>query len=362
MPPVSVITVVHNGMPYLPATVESVLSQTFVDFEYVIVDDGSTDGTAAYLSGLVQPRIRVVRREKIGLANARNVAVREARGELLANVDADDLAYPERLAKQVDFLRHSTDHVLVGSQADLIDPQGRIVGERRFPRGDAALRFQILFGCPFLHPTTTYRREATLRCGGFRPEYDYTEDYELWARLALEGRMANLDEKLAGYRIHPTSVTSRHSDVHTEHSCQLVAEYAQRLQIGVPGDALAALFRFLQSGQTPPALPMTELADCYRSIRSYFLQADSTDHELWGQTKFIQQRLRWHCLESAKRSLPNALHFWSWLRLAGEFDPEDGTLCSIGRRAVQNLFKRSGARRSEYGPLHGEVSNAVGVG
>jgi len=325
-------------MPYLPATVESVLAQTFGDFEYVIVDDGSTDGTTEYLNGLVDDRLKVIQCEKIGLANVRNVAVETARGEFLANLDADDLAYPQRLKKQVEFLTENRDYVVIGSQAELIDPAGRIIGERRNPCGDAALRFQLLFGCPFVHPTTTYRRDATLRCGRFVPKYNYTEDYEFWTRLAMEGRLANLDERLVGYRIHPKSVTTQHSELHTRHSCEFVAEYADRLGIEIDGATLGELYRFLQSGTSPENAGTYDLVDCYRSIRAWFCRNIPVDAELERQFQFIQQRLRWICLEHASECWHRPLQAWRWVRLAGAFDPEQGSITSMVGRAARKVF------------------------
>ena len=360
-PPVSVITVVHNGMPYLPATVDSMLAQSFGDFEYVIVDDGSNDGTTEYLKGIVDRRVRIVQCEKIGLANVRNVAVETARGEFLGNIDADDLAYPQRLEKQVEFLIENRDHVVVGSQAHLIDPDDRIIGERRNPCGDATLRFQILFGCPFVHPTTTYRRDATLRCGRFLPKYNYTEDYEFWTRLAMEGRLANLDEHLVGYRIHPKSVTTQHSEVHTRHSCEFVAEYAGRLGIEIDRETQGELYRFLQSGTPPGESSPNDLVDCYRTIRAWFCRSVPMDAELERQFQFIQQRLRWICLEKASACWHRPLQAWRWVRLAGGFDPEEGSITNIARRTARKIFRTrtKSTRNVESQTSHGTESERL---
>ena len=329
-PPISVITAVHNGLPYLQQTVESILRQTFPDFEYLIVDDGSTDGTTEYLESISDERVRTIRCSKIGLVAARNTLVHEARGAYLANIDADDLAHPERLAKQIDWLRNHPDCVVLGTQADLIDVNGQPLGERSFPISDAAIRFQMIFGCPFLHPSTTYSRQATLRCGGFRKEFNYTEDYELWTRLAECGTMANLTEKLTSYRIHPESITTNYSATHTEHACQLVGNYLDTLGIK-HNHSHADLYRFLQNGSCEET-DMRRLVDLFEDIIIFFAKRYTPHEEIASLQRSLRTRLRWICLENSQESLRNPLQCFRWLMLAGQFDPDSGKIHQILKR------------------------------
>src|SRR5688572_25577736 len=128
-PPVTVLMSVHNGMPFLKEAVESILHQTFGGFEFVIVDDASTDETPEYLKSIADRRVRVLTLpENIGLTAALNHGLREARGEFIARQDADDTSDPRRLEKQVAYLRANSTYAVVGSQARLVDDRGCSLG------------------------------------------------------------------------------------------------------------------------------------------------------------------------------------------------------------------------------------------
>jgi hypothetical protein len=203
-PRLSVVMPVHNGMPYVEESVASILAQNFTDFEFVIGDDGSDDGTAEALRRWAESdgRIRLLRREsKSGLAGGGNWVVGEARAPLVAIVHADDLSHPDRLGRQVALLDTEPYVDLVGTLWNGIDEHGRQVRPADWWR---LLRRSPF--APFSHSSAMFRRAAFERAGGYRAEAEYWEDLDLYYRIAANGRVAVIPEVLA---------TVRHADVST---------------------------------------------------------------------------------------------------------------------------------------------------
>ncbi|QJW92708.1 glycosyltransferase [Frigoriglobus tundricola] len=209
-PTVSVLMPVYNGERYLAEAVDSVLAQTFTDFEFVIVDDGSKDGSLAVLQWYAarDPRVRIISRPNTGIVGALNDGLAAARGELVARMDADDVCHPERFRTQVEYLRAHPACVVVGSRADLIDPDGERIG-----RWDMALdhdeidRANLAGKLTIVHPSLVFRRAAVVGAGAYRQETAGSEDLDLMLRLAETGRLANVPDVLLRYRRHHESLT-----------------------------------------------------------------------------------------------------------------------------------------------------------
>lgn len=195
-PRVSVLLPVYNGLPYLPAAVESVLAQTYTDFELVAVDDGSTDGSGAWLDAAAarDARVRVVRQPNAGIVAALNRGLAACRGEFVARMDADDRCYPERLERQVAFLDAHPAVGAVGSGSDVQTPEG--LRAQQAPTTPDLVRWELLFNNPMTHPTVTLRRSALERVGGYRADFPHNEDYDLWDRLCAVCDVTNLPERL----------------------------------------------------------------------------------------------------------------------------------------------------------------------
>ncbi len=207
-PVLSVIVRVYNAERHLREAVDSALSQEGVNFEVVVVDDGSTDASPRILAEYADPRLRVVRQENAGKIPAAIRGLNEARGRYVAILDADDRALPGRFAAQVSFLNLNPDVVLVGSALGIIDQNGARVGLRRYPLDDRALRRAATIYNPFAHSAITYRRAAALEAGGYTTR-NVVEDYDLNLRLMGLGRAANLPEVYAEYRINTDAVNGR---------------------------------------------------------------------------------------------------------------------------------------------------------
>ena len=211
-PRVSVVLPVYNGLPYL-SEAESILGQTFTDWELVAVDDGSRDGSLETLSGFAatRDRIRVVINEtNLGVAVALNRGWGDGRGQYIAIANADDVSLPDRLSKQVRFLDANPAVAVVGSSMIIVDPEGHTIATQRFPTGSRAIRSALRRHNRFAHPSVMIRRSSLELVGGYR--FTYVEDYDLWLRLAERFDLANLHEPLIRYRLHAGQITSQSRD------------------------------------------------------------------------------------------------------------------------------------------------------
>lgn len=209
-PRVSVIIPVYNTAQYLDAAFQSILTQTFTDFELIAIDDGSTDGSGAQLDRMAKTdaRLRVIHQKNAGVTNALNKGLDIARGHYIARMDSDDLAYPDRFTQQVAALDSRPNVVAIGTQFRLIDPEGRPLTVSPMPCDHAALdarlmRDQSLSIC---HPSVMLRADALNKTGGYSPRFSSAQDVDLFLRLAEVGELANLDAVLMDYRLHLSSV------------------------------------------------------------------------------------------------------------------------------------------------------------
>lgn len=210
-PAISVVIPARNAARYLPAALESLAAQTFRDFEIVVVDNGSTDRTAEILRRWTErePRLRLLSIARPGLAAALNHGIEAARAPLIARLDADDIALPDRLMRQAQAFAEQPELGLLGSAVDLIDQRGRKIGERHRPLSDGDLRRFQRDGSGFVQSTVMFRREAFDRAGGYRRGLNCVEDYDLWLRMSEVTQIANLPDILVRYRIHRASMSSR---------------------------------------------------------------------------------------------------------------------------------------------------------
>jgi glycosyltransferase involved in cell wall biosynthesis len=211
---------VHNGMPYVAESVASILAQRFTDFEFVIGDDGSSDGTSQLLAGLAaqDSRIRLLRREsKSGLAAAANWVVSEARAPLVAISHADDLAHPDRLGKQIEAFAREPAASLIGTLSTGMDAGGRVV----HPPNMWPLTHPTVFA-PFAHSSVMFRRDNFHRAGGYRQGVELWEDLDLYWRMLETGPIFVIPEILSNYRHSRVSVRDRAGDEQFERSVALM--------------------------------------------------------------------------------------------------------------------------------------------
>ena len=232
-PKISVVIPVYNREKYVQSAVDSILSQTFSDFELLVIDDGSTDGSIAVVQSYSDPRIRFVRNNtNLGVSATRDKGIQLARGEYLAFLDSDDCAYPDRLRKQTAFLDNHPDYAAVGSWSEWMSEEGHSSGRiKRKPTSSDEIAAWRLFQ-QGIENSTSMARTDVLRAYRYQEEFDICEDFELWARIAADHKLATLPEVLVRRRMHAGQLTQEKA-AHTQE--RRLAIYAAQLQLlGVP--------------------------------------------------------------------------------------------------------------------------------
>jgi len=230
---VSVVMSVYNGERYLREAIDSILNQTFESFEFIIIDDGSSDSSAKIINSYNDPRICFVRQQNMGLAAALNKGIELSRAKYIARMDADDISHPNRLAIQYAYMETHPDVDISGGHAYLIDEKGRQLGEKRKPTIPKVISRSIEYACPLIHPTYIVKSSVYLELNGYRPEFLAGQDYDFLLRAHDAGKsLANIDEFLLYYRINeeqPRPARDRYQMSVTRIALQL---HKQRVKYG----------------------------------------------------------------------------------------------------------------------------------
>ena len=203
---VSVIMSAYDAEKTLVASIESILNQNYENFEFIIIDDFSSDGTTEILKNYeaLDERIFVVRNSRnLGLPESLNVAFKHTKGAFIARMDADDVSLPERLEKQVNLLQLNESLMVVGSSAHFINPKTSQLSVVNMPESNAEIKKSIFKSCPFIHPTVIMRREFLEQTKGYNGKYRRAQDYELWMRGRNIGEYGNVKEPLLLYTCEP---------------------------------------------------------------------------------------------------------------------------------------------------------------
>lgn len=217
MPTVSVIMSQYNGGPFLRDAVESILAQTFRDFEFIVIDDASTDGSLHTLEEYAERdrRIKLLKNEKnLGLTKNLNCGIKAADGRYLARIDADDVAHPERFARQLEFLENNRSVDVCGSW---IRRMGDRAGTGKHPVDDCAIKAKLFLSSSLFHPTVMMRKSfLDSRDISYDEEFKKSQDYDLWVRMAEAGAVFhNIPKALVFYRFHSSSVTKKFGNEQT---------------------------------------------------------------------------------------------------------------------------------------------------
>lgn len=227
-PRVSVLMTVYNGAPWLREAIDSVVSQTYRDWELIVIENGSSDASPTILGSYTDPRIRVIPvRVNMGRTPALRDAFARARGEYIAVLDADDIAEPTRFAKQAVFLDAHREVSVVGSWTLRIDAEGRQIARWAPPLDPAQLQDQLGFRNPIVHSAAMYRAGLAREVGGYPTDYPYAQDCALWLRLAERGQIAMIGEYLSSHRTVAGGMTrSKASQVMVARDNLSLLEYA----------------------------------------------------------------------------------------------------------------------------------------
>jgi hypothetical protein len=249
-PRVSVIMTAYRDLRFIDAAVNSILAQTYTDFEMLIFDDGTNQPDVFARLAALDPRIRIISSDQnLGTYAAANRAVADARGEIIARIDADDLAKPGRLAGLVAALDADMELGLVGSWADRISEAGEPREPWRTPAADLLIRWTILFLNPFCHSTVAFRRSCFDAVGGYNSTMRTSGDYELWWKMLEICRAENIPEALAYYRINSRGMTAAKSSDRRRPTDPLRRRSWQRLGVAYEPQLVPDLVDFLSGAR-----------------------------------------------------------------------------------------------------------------
>ena len=254
----SIVMPVYNGEKHLPSAIESLLGQTFTDFKLIAVDDCSTDSSLAIMQSYRDKRILIIENDRHrGIAAALNQGLTYADGTLLFRMDADDVSLPHRLQCQIDFMKKNPQISVCGSDTDLIDQDGNIIGHRDTKKGDQRIKIALFLGETSLaHPAVAIRNEVlkTHRIQ-YSEQYPYAEDYELWCRCSTFSTYENIPETLLQYRHHNESVSKAHYTPQRLAARKILAAHLRRLGLNISQEELNCHFQFslgLEQNDTMP--------------------------------------------------------------------------------------------------------------
>ena len=242
MPQVSVVTSVYNGEEYLEECVDSILNQTFQNFEYIILNNGSTDGTARILQRYTDPRLRIIHQENLGISKSLNKGINLSNSDLIARLDADDFSAPKRLEKQVTFMEKHPDIVLCGSR--WLELAGEKLSKQivDFVETDQAIKKSMSLFNPFSHSGVIFRKKTFITAGGYSERFKYSQDYDLWLRMLAFGKTLILKEELAVVRMSGQSESHKNARKQKLEALQIRWDAFQQFG-GNPGQALYYLFK-----------------------------------------------------------------------------------------------------------------------
>lgn len=213
-PEVTVALAVYNNAPYVGEAIDSILGQTFTDFEFLIVNDGSTDGSAEVIDARAASdrRIRVIHQSNRGLIASLNLLFAEASAPWVARMDGDDISLPDRLGKQLAHVKADPRLGVISCNSILIGPDGKQLPGKAAPKPAThdEVYANLEDGALISHPAAMVRRDPMLELGGYRAAYRHAEDHDLWLRMVDVVHFGNLQEELSAYRVYPEQVSNRH--------------------------------------------------------------------------------------------------------------------------------------------------------
>lgn len=312
-PRVSVLMTTHNGAPLIAESLDSILAQRFRDFELVVVDDTSTDGTPMLLAAYAarDPRLRVLRPERnLGVVGARNFGFAACRGAYVAAHDHDDLSHPDRLAAQLAYLEAHPGVVLLGTEAVLAEGGRSRVTDYDNAGTPLLMRWALHVDNPLTWSSVMIRTEAVRRLGLFvRPEFEYADDYDLYHRLLAVGEIARLDAALTTYRWHARNTTHSRGNILFDNAVRVLAA-AYRPWLGADAQEAATLvIRHLSDRQPPRNLAtLRRLGNLLGRVLSGFCASQALSPADHTAVEALAAATWWRLVRSTMRAgLPGAV-------------------------------------------------------
>ncbi|HVY76294.1 MAG TPA: glycosyltransferase [Puia sp.] len=242
---VSIVMPVYNGEKYLKEAIDSVLSQTYSNIELLVIDDGSSDASAAIVSNYPDDRVKLIRNEvNSGIVFSRNRGLELAEGEYIATLDADDIALPDRIERQVSFLDTHPEYGLCGTYFRTVDKDGKLMREVRFPTESEDINSYLVLGNCFCASTVMIRANLGKKLR-YRESFDIVEDYDLWYRVSKEAKVANLPFCGTYYRVHSGNISTARQQIMYERLKKISVQVLADLKISFLKDELEIHFNFL---------------------------------------------------------------------------------------------------------------------
>jgi glycosyltransferase EpsE len=306
-PLVSVIMAAYNADKYIAEAIESVLSQTYSNWELIIADDVSNDKTPEIIKAYKKKdgRVKSIRLNKnSGSAIARNIAIEKSFGKYIAILDSDDIALPDRLTTQVKFLESNKDIDFVGSYVELINEDGKVIGKKKKPLTYEKIKFPILLQIQFVMSAVTLRKEVIVEINGLDNEYLYVEDYDMWDRLLLRGKKcANIPTVLIQHRIQPESVTqmSHTQPIQEQRALDINARSVARF-IKIPRDKLINLVNFVNN-KPLSILQLFSALKWYKSLAQAYIASDTCTKTEAVYVKKLYKIMRKHGIKTKVKQL-----------------------------------------------------------
>lgn len=229
MPKISVVLAVYNGAPFLAETLESILHQTFRDFEFIAVDDGSTDSTSEILASFQARDSRLIVKRNptnLGIPVSRNLGCQLATGDYIAVTDADDISLAQRFERQVQFLEQHPEIALVGSSMEHIDEAGKVTAQVDLPTNPRLIQWMTIFTFVFVHSSIMMRRSAAASLGFYSEQMPVALDFDLVGRMSMSYQLANIPDRLVQYRISANNVSTRHKPLQLKLAAQIIQRLA----------------------------------------------------------------------------------------------------------------------------------------
>jgi glycosyltransferase involved in cell wall biosynthesis len=317
-PEVTVLLSCYNGERWLSDAIESVINQSFEDFEFIVVDDGSTDDSLAIIKNYAvqDSRIIVIAKNNTGLADSLNVGIRKARGKWIARLDADDICLSMRLELQVATAKAKPDVIYIGTGLFQMDEVGNISKSFSYPRKHAALLKSLThIGMFPAHSSAFYRADIVLEMGGYRPRVKRSQDWDLWLRLSEKGALTSIVEPLVKLRLHSGQISHEESGRRQiiDSRCAVTSYWIRSMEYPDPINADDITFASFHSWMTK-RLEHEGLFDLYEyksAIKTCFSERSKTPHvflskffHIFSKPRLLLQCLRVHLFgESITRRL-----------------------------------------------------------
>ena len=268
-PEISVVMSAYNADAHIDTSIQSILKQSFKDFEFLIINDGSTDQTLNKIKKFakVDSRITLINQENAVLTKSLIKAIGLSNGRYIARMDADDISSTNRLSLQLSYLRKYPNVEMIGSSVIIIDPSGRQLSKKKLPRSDATIKKRLLYGNQFVHGSVIFSKDVYFSAGGYDENFLYSQDYDLWLRIAKISQCANLPDYLYYLRVHDHSISNKNSDSQLDFAVDAIMKNVPYHKI----DSGSLTLRLKGSSKVPTAKDQTNIARIKNTVTARLL-------------------------------------------------------------------------------------------